>query len=111
MTQRIVTDETLEKALDWLRDSAKDVGDAKGEAVRTNNMIKVTKALEMKKHNNLSAAKAEVEALASEAYLKALDEDAKATAHYEYMKALREAAVQMIDVWRSEQANFRGMKI
>ena len=32
--ERIVTDEDLEKALDWLRDSAQAMGDAKAEMVK-----------------------------------------------------------------------------
>ena len=31
---RIVSDADLEKALDWLRDSAQEIGDAKAETIR-----------------------------------------------------------------------------
>lgn len=108
---KIVNDIDMEKALDWLRNSARDLGAAKAETVRASHMLKVVKALEMKKHNELSAAKAEVEALASDAYQQALNDDAEAAAHYETMRALREAATMQIETWRSEQANFRSMKI
>ena len=108
---RIVTDEELQKALDWLRDSAREMGDAKGETVKASHMLKVTKALEMAKYNELSAAKAEVQALCSENFEKALCWDAEATARYETMRALREAAALKIETWRSEQANYRAMKI
>ena len=87
------------------------IGEAKGEATRTSHMIKVVKALVMKKHGDMSAAKAEVEALASPEYRQALDEDAAATTHYETLRALREAAALKIETWRSEQANYRAMKI
>lgn len=111
MTSRIVTDEDLQKALDWLRDSARNVGDAKGETVRTSHMLKVVKALQMKQHNDLSAAKAEVAALASDEYRQALEEDAAASAHYETLRALREAAAMNCEIWRSEQATYRGIKV
>ena len=108
---RIVTDEDLEKALDFLRDSAKELGEAKGDTVRAGHMLKVTKALEMKKHNEMSAAKAEVEALCSKAYEDALMWDAESAAKYEMMRALRDAAAMKIETWRTEQASLRAMKI
>jgi len=108
---RIVPDDRVEHALSWLRDSAHDMGEAKAELVRTSHMIKVVKALQMKAHNDLSAAKAEVEALASQQYMDALLEDAKAAGKYEQLKALREAAAATIEAWRTESSNYRSMKI
>lgn len=108
---RLVEDKDLQGALDFLRDNARDIGLAKGRMAKASHMIKVTKALVMKKHNELSAAKAEVEALSSEEYQEALLEDARATAQYEELRALREAAAATIEAWRSEQANYRAMKI
>lgn len=109
--ERIVTDEDLEKAIDWLRDSAQAMGDAKAESVRAGHMIKHVKALEMKKHNDKPASHQEREALASEAYLAALERDAVAAGEYEKMRSLREAAALKVECWRSEQANFRAMRI
>ena len=42
--QRIVTNADLQKALDWLRDSAKDLGDAKARAVKAGHMLKHVEA-------------------------------------------------------------------
>ena len=109
--QRIVSDEELEKALDWLRDSAWEIGDAKANAVRASHMMKVVKALTMKRFNELSLAAAEREAFSSEEYRKALEEDAAAAGEYEKMRALREAAALKIEAWRTEAANYRAMKI
>lgn len=109
--ERIVTDEELEKALDWLRDNAKEIGDAKAEAVRASHMIKHVKAIAMKAHNDLPVSQQEREALASEAYRVALEDDAMAAGEYEKMRALREAAALKIETWRSEQANYRAMRI
>lgn len=108
---RIVTETELEKALDFLRDNAREIGEAKAEAVRASHMLKVTKALAMKAHNEMSAAKAEVEAYASDAYLAALERDADAAGEYEKLRALREAAALKIEAWRSEQANYRSMRV
>lgn len=108
---RIVPDDDLEKALDWLRDSARDIGDAKAESLRASHMMKVVKALEMKKHNEKPISQQEREALSSQAYMAALERDAVAAGAYETMRALREAAALKIEAWRSEQANFRALKI
>lgn len=108
---RIVTDEELEKALDWLRDNAKEMGDAKAETIRASHMLKVVKALEMKLHNDKSVAHQEREALTSEAYSKALERDAIAAGEYEKMRSLREAAALKIEAWRTEAANYRALKI
>lgn len=108
---RIVTDEEVEKALDFLRDNARELGEAKAESIRCDHMLRVTKALVMRRHNEMSAAKAEVEAYCSLEYQEALMEDAKAAGEYEKMRALREAASMKIETWRSEQANYRAMRI
>lgn len=111
MTHRIVTDEQLSQALDWLRDNAAAIGEAKRQAVLTEKMCKHVKALEMKKHNQLPVSAQEREAYASDAYQRALFSEAKAAGEYEAMRALREAAALKIEAWRSEQANFRALKI
>jgi hypothetical protein len=109
--QRIVTDHELELALDWLRDSAKEMGDVKAEAVRASHRLKVVKALSMKEHNDKPVSVQEREALASTAYSEALERDAIAAGEYEKMRALREAASLKIEAWRSEQANYRALRI
>ena len=111
MSRRIVTDEDLEKALDWLRDSAQEMGDVKAETVRAGHMMKVVKALTMKEHNDKPVSHQEREALASPAYLAALERDAVAAGEYEKMRALREAAALKIETWRTESANYRSMKV
>jgi hypothetical protein len=108
---RIVTDEDVEKALDWLRDSAQDMGDAKAELVEASHMLKVVKALRMKFDNDKSVAYQEREALASDEYREALKRDAKAAGEFEKLRALREAASLKIEAWRSEQANYRALRI
>jgi hypothetical protein len=108
---RIVSDEELEKALSWLRDNAKEIGDAKAELVRASHMVKVTKALSMRLHNEKPISHQEREALASEEYRTALERDAVAAGEYEKLRALREAAALKIEAWRSEQANYRALRI
>lgn len=111
VSNRIVSDAELEKALDFLRDSAAALGAARAEMIRCSHMVKVIKAIEMKRHNHLPATKAEVEALASDEYLDALTNDAIAAGEFEKLRALREAAAMRIQAWQTESANYRGMRV
>lgn len=111
MSNEIVSDADVEKALDWLRDNADQIGEAKRRAVKADHMLKHVRALAMKHSGEQSAAAQEREALAGAEYLTAIDDTANAAGAYEKMKALREAAALKIEVWRSASANYRAMKI
>jgi hypothetical protein len=111
MSNQLVSDADVEKALDFLRDSADDIGVAKQDAYFTDGLVKHVKALEMKKHNELAVSAQEREALASKAYRDALLDAAVAAGEYEKMKALREAADAKFQGWRSSSANYRSMKL
>ena len=82
MKTRIVTDEDVDKALAFLRDSAVQVGAARKADVRC-----------------------------SDRWLAATADEARAAGEYEKLKALREAAAAKIEAWRSESANYRGMRV
>lgn len=110
MTSRIVSDTELEKALDWLRDNAPEIGAARYRLEKAEHMLKVIRAIEMKRHDG-SVSKAEVLAMASEPYKAAVTELASAAGEFEQMRSLRRAAELKIEAWRSEQANYRGMKV
>jgi hypothetical protein len=111
MTNQLVSDTDVEKALDFLRDNAREIGEAKAEAIRAERMTKHVRAIEMKKHNALPVSAQEREALASEEYVAALEREAVAAGEYEKMRALREAAALKIEAWRSMGANYRAMKL
>lgn len=103
----IVTDESIHDAVEYLRDSALKIAEARGRMIKSGHMLKVVRAMIMSQHNDKSAAKAEVIALASPEYLKALTEDADATMEFEKLKSLRDAASMRIEVWRSQSSNIR----
>lgn len=107
----IVSDESVEKALDWLRDNADDIAEAKRCAVKYDHMLKHTKAVVMKTHAELPVSAQEREAMASDAFKAAIENAANTAAEYEKLKALREAAALRIEVWRSASANYRAMKL
>src|ERR1700752_3546205 len=111
MSNEIVTDAEVEKALDWLRDNADAIGEAQREDVKYDHMLKHTKAISMALHKELPVSAQEREAHASEDYLEAIRKASEAAGEYEKLKALREAAALKIEVWRSASANYRAMKI
>lgn len=108
---RLVSDEQVELALDWLRDNAAAIGEAKRQAVQTEKMVKHIEALTMKMHSQLPVSAQKREAQASAAYKLAILAEAEAAGAYESMRSLREAAALKIEVWRSSNANYRAMKL
>lgn len=109
--QRIVTDGDLQKALDWLRDSAIDIKMARERMKIAENMVKVQEAFGFKLSEAKSAEARKADARTSEKYIAAIKEEAEAFGEFEKLKALREAAALKIETWRTEQANFRGMRV
>ena len=111
MKENIVSEESVEKALDWLRDNADEIGEAKRQAVKAEHMVKHTRAVAMKISEQPSIGAQERDALASGQYLNAIEVAAEAAGKFETMKALREAAALRFEVWRSSSANYRSMKL
>ena len=107
----MIEDDAVEKALDWLRDNATDMGRSKERLVKAGHMVKHIKALQMKRWNEQTVSAQEREAVASQAYMDALIEEAQAAGEYEVMKSLREAAALKIQSWQTMSANYRAMKI
>lgn len=111
MSDRIVTNTDLQKALDFLRDSAAELGLAKARAVKAGHMIKHIEAIEFKASDATSNDKRQADARTSDSYVDAINEDAYAAGELAKLQALREAAAMKIESWRSEQANYRAMRI
>lgn len=109
--QRIVTEAEIEKALDFLRDNAAAIGEAKARTIRAGHMLKHVEALAFKASDAKSAEAKKADARTAEAYLAAIYEDALAAGEYEKLRSLREAASMKIESWRSEQANYRAMRV
>jgi hypothetical protein len=109
MSNELVTDSAVEKALDFLRDNAVREGEAARDAALTEELIKITKAHKMSEHPSLSVSAQEREALITPEYLKAAQEKADAAGRLVTMRGLREAAKSKIDVWRTSSANYRNM--
>ena len=109
MTQWI-PDNDAERALDWLRDNAPLLGEAKKQAVLAERMVKRTLALEMARSEEKTAAGKERDALASGAYLDAIHAEAETAGAYEVQRALKDAAVAKLEAWRTLRASERAMR-
>lgn len=107
---RIVTDADVDKALSFLRDSAVDMGKSRERMMNAANLVKHVEALMFltSEQKSVEAKKAEVRT--SKRWLDATQEEAEAAGEFEKLKALREAASAKIEAWRSESANYRGMR-
>jgi hypothetical protein len=105
-----VTDDEVEKALDFLRDSAAELGELAAHSYKADRWVKHVIAIEMKRHEG-SAAAQEREALASQAAIDASQEASIWFGKFTHMKALREAASAKIEAWRTASSNFRSMKL
>lgn len=111
MTRRIVSDEDMEKALDFLRDSAADVGAAREQLANKETLVKRTEALLFLASDEKSVEAKKASVRASTRWLEASTEHAEAAGEWEKLRALREAAAAKIEAWRSESANYRGMRV
>ncbi len=111
MNNELVSEDAVQRALDFLRDNATEIGMAKRNAVKADHMLKHCKAMAMKLSGETSIGAQEREAYCSEQYVAAINQTADAAGQFEEMKALREAAALKIETWRSAGANYRAMKL
>lgn len=107
---RIVDEEQVHAAMEYLRSSATAMGEAKGEAVKADKMLSHIEALCIKFSDEKSAAARQSDARASQKYVDQIEKIAAATSELRRMESLREAASAVIDVWRSEQATHRATR-
>lgn len=105
-----ITDEEASSALDWLLKNARLLGEAKRQAVLAEAMTKRVKAIETARSEAKTVAEREGAAIASEAYLKAITEEAEAAGAYEEIRALKDAAIARIECWRSLAATQRQVR-
>lgn len=111
MTNQLVSDADIEKALDFLRDSAQTASQARAERIYMEEYRKSLKAMLMQEHNDLPVSAQEREAYADARYLQHLDALREAVALDEKNRFLRAAADAKIEAWRTMNANYRSMKI
>ena len=98
----MISEDRVEAAVEYLRDTARQYGQARGRALYTENALRRVKALNMPAEGAVAAR--ESTAYASDAYEAALSEMENAVAEAETIRALREAAAYTIEVWRSQNS-------
>lgn len=102
-----ITDDEIDKALDYLRDNARDAAQAKAERIYVEEYRKVIKATLMKEHGQLSAVLQEREAYADPRYLQHLEAIREAVQADEQHRFMRGAADAKIEAWRTQSSNSR----
>lgn len=99
----MISESRVEKALEFLRDSAALYGQARGHAAYCEAQLRRIKALEMVARDG-GVGEREAAAYASDAYKQAIEELRNATAESETLRAKRDAAEFTIEVWRSQSS-------
>ena len=103
----MISQDDAEGAVDWLRDNAGKIAEARAERVYMDQWIKTVKATVQMEHAGRSAAASEILALASPKYLSALDAYRYAVGVDERYRFLAAAAEAKIEFWRSAEATRR----
>jgi len=107
----MITDGDVEKAIDFLRDSARDAAQSKANRIYLDEFRKSLKSMLMKEHAGLSIGAQEREAYSDPRYLEHLEAIKIAVERDEQNRFLRVAAEAKIEAWRSFSANHRAVKI
>lgn len=103
----MIGNDEVEKALDFLRDNAKDIAEARANRIYLEQFRKSKKAMLQSQSKASSVAAAEIEAYANKEYLELLDALKIAVFEDERLRFLSAAAEAKIEVWRTQQANLR----
>jgi hypothetical protein len=96
----------VEAAVTFLHEEARDGAEARAERIKCEHMLKHIKALVMNNSEGSVSAQ-ERDAYASDRYKEAIETLREAVIADELLRAKREAALALIDAWRTEQANSR----
>jgi hypothetical protein len=102
-----ITDDEIDRALDYLRDNARDAAQAKANRIYVEEYRKVVKAKLMKEHGSMSAVLQEREAYADPRYVEHLEAIKQAVEIDEGHRFLRSAADAKIEAWRTQSSNTR----
>lgn len=102
-----ITDDEIDRALDFLRDNARDAAQAKANRVYVEEYRKVVKAQLMKEHASMSAVLQEREAYSDPRYVQHLEAIKQAVELDEGHRFLRAAADAKIEAWRTQSSNTR----
>ena len=104
---RLISEDAMHTAMEYLRDSAFELGKLSERQRKAEKMIGHVEALQFKMSMASSAEGRKADARASAAYIDAINEDAVSTGELRKLYALREAAQAVVDAWRTQEASNR----
>jgi hypothetical protein len=100
----VINEERVEKAVEFLRDTAEIYGRARGFVAFCEGNLRRVKALAMTGKAG-SLGDREAAAYSSQEYFAAMEAHQNAVAESETIRAKREAASMTIEVWRSQNSS------
>lgn len=103
----MISDDDVEKAVDYLRDNAPKAAKAKAERIYMEEYRKVVKAQIMRENDDKNLGTQEAIAYADARYRQHLSLMKEAIERDEYHKWMLTAAEAKLEAWRTEQANMR----
>ena len=103
----MIAEEDIEKAVTYLREGAGEAAQARANVKYLAEFLKSKRAQVMCAQTGMSNAAAETHALASPEYLEILDGYKAAVEQDAKHQFKREAAVALIDAWRTQQSTLR----
>lgn len=103
----MITDDDIEKALDYLRDNAAKAAKAKAERIYMEEYRKVVKSQIMRENDNLALGAQEAIAYSDERYKQHLQAMRDAIDRDEYHRWMLIAAEAKIEAWRTQSSNSR----
>ena len=103
----MISDEQVDLALEYLRDSAKPAAVARAQARTLEKYLGVVEAKQKSLQRGLSNAAAQDAARASPEYTQALEGWEEAVRRDGEFSMLREAALSRINAWQTQSANNR----
>lgn len=107
----MITEEQVDDALRYLRDSAPKAAVARAQAKTLEKYLGVVEAQQKTQNSGKSNAAAQDEARASPEYKEALDAWEEAVRRDCEFTMLREAASSRIEAWRTQSSNMRAERI
>lgn len=103
----MITDQQLDKALEYLRESVQPASKAKSDMVLCEHWVKTTKARLMLESGVASVSGQEVVALAHEEYKQAVEAYGTAIELFTYHQMKRETAMAWLEAYRTQEASNR----
>ena len=107
MSRRLVTDEMMEEALNYLATSSEHIAAARANRIRAEFKRKRIRAKLILESNQPSAIAREAWAEAHQLYHEACEEEVAAVEADEYARSMRNKADTIIETYRTEEATRR----